>query len=98
LYTTSTYSDLDVTRREVSKTLDPDRRSEFGQFMTPNSIASFMSSLFTYNRNIKLLDPGAGIGSLTSAFLESSLKYNSTVHVEAWEIDSSLIPYLEANK
>jgi adenine-specific DNA-methyltransferase len=96
LYTTSTYSDLDVTRREVSKTLDPDRRSEFGQFMTPNSIASFMSSLFTYNRNIKLLDPGAGIGSLTSAFLESSLNYNSTVHVEAWEIDSSLIPYLDS--
>lgn len=96
MFTPSAYSILDVTRKEVSKSLDPKRRTEFGQYMTPNSIASFMASLFTYGKKIKLIDPGAGIGSLTSAFLESSLIHNSTVDVEAWEIDKSLISYLEA--
>lgn len=96
MFTASVFSDLDVTRRNVSKNLDPERRLEFAQYMTPNSIASFMSSLFTYGKNIKLIDPGAGIGSLTSAFLESSLKHNSIVEVEAWEIDPSLVSYLES--
>jgi len=92
----SEYSELDITRRKVSKKLDPARRIEFGQFMTPNSIASFMASLFTYGPNIRLLDPGAGIGSLTSAFLEVAIRKNAAVDVECWEIDSSLRSHLSA--
>jgi adenine-specific DNA-methyltransferase len=90
----SEYSVLDDTRREVSRKLDPARRTALGQFMTPNAVASFMASLFTYTPEIKLLDPGAGIGSLTSAFLEVALRNNATVELETWEIDSSLRPYL----
>ncbi len=92
---TSSYSSLDLVRREVSRLLDPSRRAEYGQFMTPNSIAAFMASLFSYEGEIKLLDPGAGIGSLTAAFLENSLKYKADVFVDAWEIDKTLSPYLE---
>lgn len=95
MYFASTYSSLDSVRKEVSKLLDPNRRTEYGQFMTPNSIASFMASLFTYQGDIKLIDPGAGIGSLTSAFLENSLRYNSKVLIDAWEIDRDLIRYLD---
>lgn len=96
LFYVSENSALDVTRIHLSKSLDPSRRAELGQFMTPNAIASFMSSLFSYCKNIKLIDPGAGIGSLTSAFIEASLKHNCNVEVHAWEIDSTLIPILES--
>lgn len=96
MFISSTYSALDATRKEVSKFIDPHRKNEFGQFLTSNSIASFMASLFTYTDRIRVIDPGAGIGSLTSAFLENSLKHNSCVNVEAWEIDASLIEYLDA--
>src|SRR5208283_368868 len=93
--TTSEYSSLETTRREVSQKLDPTRRGMFGQFMTPSSIAPFMSSLFTYKTGIKLLDPGAGIGSLTSAFLEVAIQKNLKIDVETWEIDSGLRTHLQ---
>ena len=90
----SAYSSLDNTRQEVSRKLDPARRTALGQFMTPNAVASFMASLFTYTPEIKLLDPGAGIGSLTSAFLEVALRKSAKVKLDAWEIDSTLRTHL----
>lgn len=51
--------------------LDPRRRSDLGQYMTPAPIARFMASLFEdTSGDIRLLDPGAGVGSLTAAFVE----------------------------
>jgi len=63
---------IDLLRLEANQKLNPARKSELGQFMTPSSVAQFMASLF-YPGNfaaIHLLDAGAGIGSLTAAFLE----------------------------
>ena len=61
----------DASRIEVTSRLDPDERSRLGQFMTPTVVADFMATLFTHwPRHIVLLDPGAGIGSLTEAFAE----------------------------
>ena len=37
---------IDAVRVEVSGKLDPVRRSELGQFMTPSPTAAFMASLF----------------------------------------------------
>lgn len=86
---------LDSIRREVSAKLDRKQRSALGQFMTPTSVADFMASLFPpiRNRNVRLLDAGAGIGSLTSAFLERwSRGRLGVAHVEAtaYEIDPML--------
>ena len=92
---------IDKTRIELSSTLDADRRSRLGQFMTPASVARFMASLF-HAGNLsacRLLDPGAGMGMLTAAFLERcergelSLKQTSTV---AFEIDETLRSHLES--
>lgn len=60
---------LEGRRASVSSALDRKHRSAFGQFFTPGSVASFMASLldFPLNGAIHLLDPGAGIGSLTVA-------------------------------
>ncbi len=86
---------IDQVRREASSLLDSQRRSELGQFMTSSPIATFMASLFSYNGHAKLLDAGAGVGSLTSAFLDKALLEKTIVDSEAWEIDSMLGAYLK---
>lgn len=86
---------LDQVRREASTLLDSKRRADLGQFMTPSSIAEFMASLFTYNGHARLLDAGAGVGSLTSAFIEKTQLEGTTVMAEAWEIDPLLGNYLK---
>lgn len=85
---------IDQVRREASSLLDAQRRSELGQYMTPSPIAAFMASLFSYNAQARLLNAGAGVGSLTSAFLDKALHEGTTVHAEAWEIDDTLGAYL----
>lgn len=44
-------------------------RSELGQFFTPLPVAKFIAGLLDLpsNGTFRLLDPGAGIGSLTAA-------------------------------
>ena len=90
-----TTASLDEIRVEATRQLDQSKRGALGQFMTPSKIATFMASLFTYGESATLLDAGAGIGSLTSAFLEEATKHGSKVAVEAWEIDPILGRYLE---
>ncbi len=86
---------IDQVRREASKLLDSQRRSELGQYMTPSPIAEFMASLFSYHGKAKLLDAGAGVGSLTSAFFSQALREETSVDAETWEIDSTLSSYLK---
>lgn len=83
---------LDQTRRIVNPLLQ--RKSELGQFFTPSSISQFMVSLFDKEKlkNPKVLDPGAGIGSLTSAFLVRLISENLSDYadVDLIEIDEVL--------
>lgn len=76
---------------DLQKTADFQRRSELGQFMTPSPIANFMASLFDYSKfeDIRLLDPGAGLGALSTAFLDTCF-LNDKMHrieVVGYEID-----------
>lgn len=66
---TSAMQQLEDRRLSVSGNLERKRRSALGQFFTPNSVAMYMASLldFPEGQGVKLLDPGAGIGSLTAA-------------------------------
>jgi adenine-specific DNA-methyltransferase len=90
---------IDQLRLEVSAESSRAHKSRLGQFMTPLSTARFMASLFDAKRDgaCRLLDPGAGIGSLASAFLdrcaEGSLSFES-VAVDAYEVDTALHVHL----
>lgn len=86
---------LDDIRLQINTKLNPKTKSEFGQFMTPSIIADYMASLFDKkSQNIKLLDCGAGIGSLTI----SSLKILENIaSVDLWEIDPIMLDQLEKN-
>jgi adenine-specific DNA-methyltransferase len=64
-------SAVEIKRVQLSKTTPQKRKSQFGQFLTPERTATFMASLFPDASGCcRLLDAGAGIGSLSSAFLE----------------------------
>lgn len=68
-----------------------------GQFFTPYQVSRFMANLFAIRRTtIRLLDPGAGTGTLTAAFCERLLASNKTVDltIDAYENDPILLPFL----
>ncbi|MDI1345071.1 MAG: Eco57I restriction-modification methylase domain-containing protein [Pseudolabrys sp.] len=89
---------IDTTRLDASGKLDPDRRVALGQFMTPSEIAHFMASLFQrWPDKVRMLDPGAGIGSLSEAFAASFLKkarVGSQLEISAYEIEPILAGHL----
>lgn len=92
---------VDDLRKIANGKLKMENKSAFGQYMTPATVASFMASLFPapLNKDIKLLDPGAGVGSLTSAFVEHLCNSKTGYHIDvaAYEIDSVMRSYLEKN-
>lgn len=86
---------LDNIRLHVNTKLDPKNKSKLGQFMTPSVIANYMASLFDKGaRKAKLLDCGAGIGSLSISAIHE-LKDISLV--DLWEIDPIMQEQLEKN-
>lgn len=92
-------SEIEKSRLSVSKAIDQKRKSQFGQFFTPATIARFMAGLLHQGRggNCRLLDAGAGIGSLSAAFLErwasGGLSFEHA-EVSMFEIDDRLHPHL----
>ena len=70
------------------------RQGELGQFFTPGPVAAFMASLFgPLPQVVRLLDAGAGAGSLTSAFVSRLCEKQGDVRaVEAtlYEVDPLL--------
>ncbi len=95
-------SEIEQTRLQVSKNTGANKKSQLGQFLTPSRIAEFMASLFPVpnTKRCDLLDAGAGIGSLSCAFLErcsgSDLGFDE-VRLTAYECDESLHSNLEGS-
>jgi adenine-specific DNA-methyltransferase len=72
------------------------KRRERGQFFTPKEVSRFMASLLDIPRNIRLLDPGAGIGALSAAVCErvSNLPSSHNIDLHLFETDPVVIPLL----
>lgn len=87
---------VDAVRLKANSELDPDRKTELGQFMTPSVTAMFMAGLFSQtNKPVRLLDPGAGIGSLSAAYFDRFK--NTEIFAEAWEVDPVMRRFLSEN-
>jgi adenine-specific DNA-methyltransferase len=87
-------SAVEQARLRLSRDTDAKKKSQFGQFLTPAGTAAFMADLFPpAGGSCRLLDAGAGIGSLSAAFLErwcsGGLSFQR-VELDAFEIDGSL--------
>ncbi len=93
-------STTEFFRFEATQKLDRRRRSRLGQYMTPGPISRFMASMFeNLEGSLRVLDPGAGVGSLTAAFTDHILELDErprNVSLVAYEIDPVLIDYLLA--
>lgn len=89
---------LDDVRRDASARLDPRRRAQMGQFLTRSSIAALMAGMFDCREpTVRILDPGAGAGSLCAALVLTLCerpRRPATIAVTAYEIDPILIGYL----
>lgn len=93
-------AEIDVSGREKVQQLDQTKRSDLGQFFTPFKIARFMASLFQDygQQNIRLLDAGAGVGSLSIAFLEKFGNHpRRQIDLFAYELDRSISSSLKTN-
>jgi adenine-specific DNA-methyltransferase len=90
---------IDFFRLDANRKLDASRRSLLGQFMTPPATARFMASMFDVkHEEIELLDAGAGVGSLTAAFVSEMCARATkpkSIHATAYEIDPALAEYLD---
>lgn len=85
----------DRVRRDVAPRIAQRRKSALGQFMTPASVARFMASLFPPStlQTCHLLDAGAGVGTLSCAFLDRWLAGGfgfEAVEATAYEVDVTL--------
>lgn len=89
---------VDFFRLDANRRLDPERRSELGQYMTPPATARLMASMFQAKSDeLTLLDAGAGVGSLTAAFVDEicgRAHKPRSIRARAYEVDRSLIEYL----
>ncbi|MDE0646562.1 MAG: SAM-dependent methyltransferase [Synechococcus sp. SB0676_bin_10] len=86
---------LTITGKHKARTW----KAQLGQFMTPATVARFMASLFSSSplHTCRLLDPGAGMGALTCAFLDRWTAGGfgfASVEVTACEVDDHLRDHL----
>lgn len=88
----------DFFRIDTNRKLDSGSRAALGQFMTPAPIAGFMATLFdNAPDDVVLLDPGAGVGSLTAAFVQEMTGRAirpMRIQVYAYEIEPLMLDYL----
>lgn len=81
-------------REKISLEFSKNHKQALGQYLTPAELAKFAVKFFNLNKfsSIKLLDPGAGTGSLTCSFIENFQTEN--INAKAIELDSKILPYL----
>lgn len=91
---------VETIRISSNKELNEDTRGKLGQFMTSKDTASLMASMFEdMSGDLKLLDAGAGVGSLTTAFINEACSRNKATSIEphCFEIDKILTTGLQAS-
>jgi adenine-specific DNA-methyltransferase len=90
----------DSRRIAALTALSRDQRAPLCQFFTPPTVARFMAAMFSdLPTDLRLLDPGAGVGSLLAAVVEracSSRVKPSHIDITAYEIEPTLVAYLES--
>ncbi|MNH85409.1 tRNA1(Val) (adenine(37)-N6)-methyltransferase [compost metagenome] len=91
-------SEINSQRVSIGNARSKTEKLNLGQFFTEPKLALFIANMFhIQERNVRLLDPGAGIGILTFATIIHLCSLESlpeTIDVVAIELDDQLIPTL----
>src|SRR5262245_783867 len=86
-------------QRRFDATTLPRARRERGHFGTAPAIAEFMAEMFPEipQGPVRILDPGAGVGTLSVAVCQRILRQQHQRHLifDLFENDPKLIPLLE---
>ena len=96
---------LEYVRNQTKEFLDnmpKSVRKKKGQFFTSLETAAFMAEMFDFSNcgeEVSILDPGAGTGILTVAFVDRLLKEKSDIRVRitCYETDTEVLPVLKNN-
>jgi len=95
LQSSSLLAQADATRERTNSALDESTRAALGQFMTPGVIAEFMAAMFgELGPEIRLLDAGAGVGSLTAAAVREVLdrkRRPTSIEATVYEVDPVML-------
>ena len=91
----------EARRQAALGELDPSTQAVLGQFFTPMKAAMLMASMLRVDDlsgTVQVLDPGAGVGSLTAALVDRlhTERPDVAINVVAVETDPSITPYLRA--
>ena len=90
----------ELLRLDARSGLNSARRAELGQFFTPAPTARLMASMFEAPlTHVRLLDAGAGVGSLTAAWVAEMYGRKQPpqeISVTAYELDPRLTGYLRS--
>ena len=90
---------VDLIRQNASLQQQAEQQAAIGQYFTPATTARTMASMFAFSQSdIRLLDAGAGIGSLFAACVDVLCNREQPpkrIQVTAFEIDKAIIPYLQ---
>ncbi len=89
----------DAERVRLFGGLDEERRSDLGQYGTPPPVARLMARLFGPTPcAVSILDPGAGVGTLTSALVAELVARPdrpASIHLTAVETEPAALPALK---
>jgi adenine-specific DNA-methyltransferase len=87
-------------QRRFDAAISPDERKKRGHFGTPPAVAGFMAGLCPAipRGTVRILDPGAGVGTLSAAVCQRVLGAVSPrrLEIELWEANADLVPYIRA--
>lgn len=91
-------SRVEVRRQVVGASLDSNQRSRLGQYFTPTQAAELIAEMVRLPKSgsFRILDPGAGTGSLAAALIARIARERPapSVSICAIEVDDALIPHL----
>src|SRR6266540_1008989 len=91
-------SAIESIRQEALDNIIKKRQIDLGQFLTPLPVARSMATMFSFReKNIHLLDAGAGAGTLTAALIARLVEEPekpTSIDVVLYEIDPYMIQRL----
>lgn len=90
---------VEARRRAIQEKLDPASQAALGQHFTPSitsDLLAGMPRLDDLTGTVRILDPGAGVGSLAAALVHKlrTDRPDLSIHVTAIEVDPQLAPFL----
>jgi adenine-specific DNA-methyltransferase len=88
-------NNIEAKSFKIIESINPKKKWALGQFMTPPTIANFMTALFPKSTlsTCSLLDAGAGIGALSSSFIDRWISGGFSfkkLELNALEVDETL--------